>query len=138
MARTRLPFDRCICCLLLHQCGTRLCKAYVKIQAPWYVKIQAPGNLVGILPTWKGSAAVQRRVGACGLWATPCQEGETSLHTVKRLQSAFTRDPTAEPIFTQVSQQGAVELWRRDIPEAAIQCETQASASNVVGFWSLV
>jgi len=48
--------------------------------------------------------------------------------TVKHLQSALTRDPTAEPIVvTNVAQQGAVAIWQMDFPEAAIQWETQAS-----------
>jgi len=81
-----------------------------------------------VLSTLKSSVAVQQRGGACGLWAAACQKGDTPLQTVKRLQSALTRDPTAETIITHVAQQGAVTLWRMDFPEAAIQWETQASA----------
>jgi len=70
---------------------------------------------------------VQQRGGACGLWAAACQKGDTPLQTVKRLQSALTRDPTAEPIVTHVAQQGAAALWQTDFPDVAIQWETQAS-----------
>jgi len=89
---------------------------------------QDPCSSVVVLPTWKGSVAVQRRGGACGLWAAACQKGDTPLQTVKHLQSALTRDPTAKPIVTHVAQLGAVALWQMDFLEAAIQWKTQASA----------
>jgi len=39
--------------------------------------------------------------------------------TVKHLQSALTRDPTAEPIVvTNVAQQGAVAIWQMDFPDS--------------------
>ena len=72
---------------------------------------QDPCSLVVVLPTWKGSVAVQQRGGACGLWAVACQKGDTPLQTVKRLQSALTRDPTAEPIVTSRTWHSR-GLWR--------------------------
>jgi len=71
---------------------------------------QDPCSSVVVLLTWKGSVAVQRRGWGGGLRAAACQKVETPLQTVKRLKSALTRDPTAEPIVTRVAQQGAVAL----------------------------